>query len=266
MKRNFGKYEAQLMAYVQLRNTRTLQTGDLVAPLRITTKQERELLSRLARADVIARVRRGVYLVPPRLPLGGQWTPSEALAISALIGDQGGLYQICGPNAFNRYGFDEQVPARVYAYNNHLSGERTVGSVALTLIRVQNPRLGDTEELKTPDGLTAVYSSRVRTLMDAVYDWSRFNGLPRAYGWIRKELAAERVSAVDLVRVTLRYGNQSTIRRIGALLDAEGVPPMLCSKLERALRPSSSLIPYVPVYPKRGKLNRRWGLVINDQT
>jgi len=114
MKRNFGKYEAQLLAYVQLRNIRTLQTGDLVAPLRITIKQERELLSRLARAGVIARVRRGVYLAPPRLPLGGQWTPSEVLAISALIGGEGGRYQICGPNAFNRYGFDEQVPARVW--------------------------------------------------------------------------------------------------------------------------------------------------------
>ena len=70
---------------------------------------------------VIARVRRGVYLIPPRLPLGGQWPPSEVLAISALIGGQGGRCQICGPNAFNRYGFDEQVPARVYAYNNRIS-------------------------------------------------------------------------------------------------------------------------------------------------
>lgn len=264
MKRSFGKHEAQLLAYVQLRNTRTLQTGDLVAPLRLTAKQERELFSRLARAGVIARVRRGVYLVPPRLPLGGQWTPSEALAISALMGDQGGGYQICGPNAFNRYGFDEQVPARIYAYNNRISGERKVGSVVFTLIKVQNPRLGDTEEVTTPEGLPAVYSSRVRTLMDAVYDWSRFNGLPRAYGWIRNELAAKRVKAADLVRVTLKYGNQSTTRRIGALLEAEGASPVLCSKLERALRSSSSLIPYVPVYPKRGKLNRRWGLVIND--
>jgi hypothetical protein len=32
--------------------------------------------------------------------------------------DQGARYQICGPNAFNRYGFDEQVPTRIYAYNN----------------------------------------------------------------------------------------------------------------------------------------------------
>ena len=28
--------------------------------------------------------------------------------------DRGGTYQICGPNTFSRYGFDEQVPTRVY--------------------------------------------------------------------------------------------------------------------------------------------------------
>jgi hypothetical protein len=55
--------------------------------------------------------------------------------------DQDGRYQICGPNAFNRYGFDEQVPTRVYAYNNRLSRERTIGSVALTLIKVTDNRL-----------------------------------------------------------------------------------------------------------------------------
>lgn len=266
MKRNFGKYETQVLAYAQMRNTRTLQTGDLIGPLGVTAKQERELLSRLARAGVIARVRRGVYLVPPRLPLGGQWTPSEALALNALILDEGGRYQICGPNAFNRYGLHEQIPARVYAYNNRISGERKVGTVALILIKVESQRLGDTEEVKTSEGLTTVYSSRTRTLMDAVYDWSRFNSLPRAYGWIRKELSSRRVKAADLVRVTLQYGNQSTIRRIGAILDDEGAAAVLCAKLERALRPSSSLIPYVPGSPKRGKVNRRWGLVLNDQS
>ena len=266
MKRSLGKYESQLLAYAQLRGVRMFRTGDLVAPLRITIKQERELLSRLARAGIIARVRRGAYLIPPRLPLGGQWTPSETLAISALIGDQGGRYQICGPNAFNRYGFDQQIPTRVYAYNNRISGERKVGAVALTLIRVRNPRLGDTEEFETPEGLTAVYSSRTRALMDAVYDWSRFNGLPRAYDWIREELSTKRVRAADLVRVTLQYGNQGTIRRIGALLEAEGATPILCARLERALRSSSSLISFIPGYPKRGKVNRRWGLVFNGES
>lgn len=265
MKQKLGKLEAQFFAYVQMRQWRTVRTGALTGPLRLTARQELKLLSRLAQAGMIARVWRGLYLVPPRLPLGGKWSPGESLALNALMEELQGRYQICGPNAFNRYGFDEQVPNRVYAYNNRVSGERTVGPVALTLIKVADKRLGSTEEIETADGVKAVYSSRVRTLMDAVYDWSRFNSLPRGYEWMRKELAAKQVGTAELVGVTLQYGDKGTIRRMGVLLEREGVEAALLRKLERALKPSTSLIPWIPSYPKRGTVNRRWGVVENDK-
>ena len=136
-------------------------------------------------------MRPGLFLVPPRLPLGGAWTPNEAEALNALMQDAKGRYQICGANAFNRYGFDDQIPNRVYAYNNRISGRRKIGAVDITLIKVADKRLGDTVEVEMADGEKAVYASRVRSLVDAVYDWSRFNGIPRGYEWIRQELKAK---------------------------------------------------------------------------
>lgn len=266
MRRGLGQIETLLFAYVQLRGLSTVRAGELTEPLRLSPIQERKLLSRLAKAGLIVRVRRGLYLVPPRLPLGGKWSPDEILALNTLMKDQEGRYQICGPNAFNRYGFEDQVPTRVYAYNNRLSGDRRIGSVELTLIKVTDDRLGSTEEVQTREGLKAVYSSRGRALLDAVYDWSRFNSLPRAYEWIRRELAAKRVTPADLISVTLRYGDKGTIRRMGALLEREGLAGPLLGKLERALPPSTSLIPWIPTYSKRGKVNRRWGVVINEKT
>jgi predicted transcriptional regulator of viral defense system len=258
--------ESQLMAYAQMRQLRTVRAGDLTRPLRITPRQEAKLLARLAKAGLIARVWRGLYLVPQRLPLGGKWSPDEALALTTLMEARKGRYQICGPNAFNRYGFDEQVPTRVYAYNNRVSGERTIGAVALMLIKVADKRLGDTEAVRTAEGLALVYSSRVRTLVDAVYDWSRFNSLPRAFAWIRAELASGRVGPEELARVTLRYGDVGTIRRMAALLDRDGAPAGSLRKLERALQPTTSLIAWIPTRPKRGAVDRRWGVVWNDRT
>jgi predicted transcriptional regulator of viral defense system len=264
MKRTLGRQETQMLAYLQMRKQRTVRTGELTDPLRLSRLQERELFRRLRRGGLIARVRPGLYLVPSQLPLGGAWSPDEILVLNTLIADRQGRYQICGPNAFGRYGLDEQVSTRVYAYNNRISGERTVGAVALSLIRVTDCRLGDVEQVRTADGLTAIYSSRVRTLVDAVYDWSRFNSLPRAFGWIRKELAARRVTAPELVRVTLRYGDVGTVRRVGALLERERVDEALQRKLQRTLKPSTSLIPWIPTRPKRGTVDRRWGIVWND--
>lgn len=265
MKNTLGKQEAQLLAYLQMRKRQTVKTGDLTDFLGLNRNQEWELFRRMARGGLIARVRPGLYLVPPQLPLGGAWSPDEILALNALMEDRQGRYQICGPNAFNRYGFDEQIPTRVYAYNNRISGERTIGAVSLTLIKVADGRLGETEEVRTPEGRAAVYGSRLRTLVDAVYDWSRFNSLPRGYDWIRSDLVAGRVTASGLTRVALQYGDKGTIRRIGLLLEREGVAANLLRRLEGALEPSSGLIPWIPGRPKRGTISRRWGVVVNEE-
>ena len=258
-----GQLEAAFMAYVQMRDLQTVRSGDLVGPLRLSAKQEQDLLSRMNRRGMIAQVRRGLYLVPTKLPLGGVWTPDEASALAAIMADKQARYQITGPNAFNRYGFDEQIPSRIHAYNDVISGERTVGQVELTLIKVSKNRLGDTEQVETPSGETMVYSSRVRTLVDAVYDWSRFDSLPRAYEWIRSDIDASRVDPADLGKSVIRYGNRGTIRRIGALLEQFGVAEKVLKRLERALPPSGAKIPLLPGHPTRGALMKRWGIVSN---
>ncbi len=263
-KQRMGELERRLFAYLQLRGKTTVRAGELTGPLRLSQVQERNLLSRLAKAGWLARVQRGVYLAPARLPLGGIWTPDAAQALNALMAERSGRYQICGLSAFNRYGFDEQIPNRVIAYNNRISGERAIGAVSLILIRVADRRLGATERVKMTSGERAVYSSRARSLVDAVYDWARFDTLPRAYDWIRAELRAGRVEASELVRLTLRFGDVGTVRRIGALLDRLRVDRHLLLDIEGALEPTTGLIPWIPTRPKRGQANPRWGIVWND--
>jgi predicted transcriptional regulator of viral defense system len=266
MKTSLGTLEARLFAYAQLRAAPTVRRGALAGALKITRKQEGALLGRLTRAGMIARVRPGVYLVPPRLPLGGAWSPDEALALDALMTEYDARYQVCGPTAFNRYGLDEQIPNRVYVYNDSLSGERRIGTIALTLIKVGTKRLGDTAIVRNADGIQIPYSSRVRTLMDAVYDWSRFNSLPRGYEWIRADLRAGRIKAASLVACTLRYGDVATTRRIGALLEREGVSANLLRRLHRTLRVTQSTIPWNPARKKRGVVDRRWGVIWNEDS
>jgi predicted transcriptional regulator of viral defense system len=260
-----GPLETKLLTYAQSRTTPSLATGDMVKALGWTVEQEREVLSRLSRKDILVRVRPGLYLVPRRLPPGGRWSPGEFLALTTLMQDRGGRYQISGPNAFYRYGWTEQVPNRLYVYNNRISGNRQIGAVALTLIKVDDERLGGTEVLRTPDGIDVLYASRPRSLVDAVYDWSRFGTLPKGYDWIRKEVEKDDTLAADIVQATIQFGNQATVRRIGALLERLDARESLLRRLERQLNPSSSYIPWIPILAKRGKTSNRWGVVVNDE-
>ena len=265
-----GELEVQALAYLQARKLTLISAGNLAGVFRWKAEQERKVLSQLARKGLIARVRRGLYLAPDRLPVGGKWNPSEMLVLKTLIEDSGGKYQISGPNTFQRYGWTEQIPNRVYAYNNRISGEREIGPVSLTLIEVGDDRLGSTEVVRTPEGLAIVYASKSRSLVDAVYDWSRFNTLPHAYEWIEREVANEDGFAAEIVQNTIRYSNQGTIRRIGSILERLSVQEPLLRRMERALRPSSSFIALDPTSEKRGKpgglkTSRRWGVIFNDE-
>lgn len=259
-----GQLEAQALAYSQARGWQTLKTGELAGALRWTAEQERKVVSRLARKSLIVRVRRGLYLVPKQLPSGGRWSPGEFLALTTLMNDRSGRYQISGPSAFYRYGWTDQVPNRVYAYNNRISGDRQIGAMALTLIKVTDDRLGGTVVVRTPNGIDVVYASKARSLVDTVYDWSRFQSLPLAYGWIRKELEKDDAFAAELVQAAIKFGNQGTLRRIGGLLERSGIQENLLRKLERKLRGSSTFIPWIPNHEKRGPTNKRWGIVFND--
>jgi predicted transcriptional regulator of viral defense system len=264
LRKTLGPYESQALAFSQARERRTLASGELVSALKWTVPQERNVLSQLAKKGLIVRVRNGLYLVPPRLPPGGRWSPGEFMALSTLMDDCAGRYQVTGPSVFYRYGWTEQVSNRIYAYNNRISGDRQIGPSEFTLIKVADNRLGATEIVRVPEGVDFVYASRPRALFDAVYDWSRFNTLPQAYEWIAKECEREDFAA-DFVETAVRFGNQVTLRRIGVTLEQIGVAENLLRKIERQLTPASAYTPWLPGAARSGTTSKRWGIVFNDE-
>jgi predicted transcriptional regulator of viral defense system len=258
-----GSLSSLFFAYVQLKKMDIVRTGEIAPILNITDSQERDLFRRLADSGWILRLKRGVYLVPPRIPAGGKYSPGAALILQKLMKEEKGKYQICGPTAFNFYGLDDQIPSVTYLYNNRISGRRLIGSLAFQFIKVADERLGGVNVVRTREDIELIYSSKARSLMDAVYDWSRFDSLPRGYIWIKEEIKNEPGLASELIEVTAKYGNMATTKRIGYLLDTLVRNPRVMNRLQRQLSPSSSLIPWIPGRSARGTINRRWGIIVN---
>lgn len=260
-----GPLEVQFFAYTQMRKKILVRTGELAGALGINPKQERELLSRMARAGLIIRLKRGVYLAPPRVPPGGRFGVDEYLILEKFMEVLKGRYQISGPSAFNYYGFSDQIPNRLYIYNNRIYGERKIGNLQFSFIKTDDNRLGGTLVFRTRMGSKGIMASRARALLDAVYDWSRFNTIPRSYQWIAKEIKKDKNFANDLVKMAAKYGNQGTSRRLAYLLENLGVDRNLINRLRRNLRTSKSLFLWVPTRPASGPVNKNWGLIINAE-
>jgi predicted transcriptional regulator of viral defense system len=259
-----GNLSLRFFAYIQLKKKNVVFTGELSPILNITGSQERDLLRRLSNSGWIVRLKRGVYLVPPRIPAGGKYSPGVALIIQTLMGKVNGKYQICGSTAFNFYNFDDQIPSVTYVYNNRISGSRTIGRLAFQFIKIADKRLGATNVVRSREGVEIIYSSKARTLMDAVYDWSRFNSLPRGYDWIRQEIKKDFKLGAKLVEATVQYGNQAAARRTGYLLSTLDQNSRITNKLQRQLSSSKSLIPLIPNRPAKGTVNRKWGVIVNE--
>ncbi|HDY66189.1 MAG TPA: hypothetical protein ENH85_00200 [Candidatus Scalindua sp.] len=262
--KELGDLSSRFFAYVQLKKKDITRTGELLTVLGITESQEHDLFRRLSNSGWIVRLKRGVYLVPPRIPAGGKYSPGVGLILKKLMEEQSGKYQICGPTAFYFYGLDDQITNITYVYNNSISGSRTIGSLTFQFIKIVSGRLGATAAFKTQEGIQIIYSSKARTLMDAVYDWNRFNSLPRGYDWIREEIKLEPGFASALVDTIVQYGNQATAKRIGYLLDIMYQPQKIMKLLLLQLSDSKALIPWIPSKTARGTINRKWGIIVND--
>jgi predicted transcriptional regulator of viral defense system len=67
-KTKLGKFEMQLLAYAQLRKKEFIFSGEIASALDINAEQEWKLLNRMTTSGLIIRLKRGVYLVPSRMP------------------------------------------------------------------------------------------------------------------------------------------------------------------------------------------------------
>ena len=258
-----GSLSSRFFAYIQLKKLDIVRTGEIAPILNITGSQERDLFRRLSDSGWILRLKRGVYLVPSRIPAGGKYSPGAALILQRFMEEEKGKYQICGPTAFNYYGLDDQIPNVTYLYNNRISRKRSIGNLAFQFIRIADERLGAVNAVRAREDVEMIYSSKARTLMDAVYDWSRFNSLPRGYDWIKREIKNEPRLTSELIEATAKYGNIATTRRIGYLLDTFIQNSRMINRLQRQLSASSALIPWIPGRSAKGKINRKWGIIVN---
>ena len=260
---SLGELELRSLAYVQFRKSEFLRVGDLIKGIGLTKSQEYSLLFRLEAKGQIIRIKRGVYFVPAQLPPGGRLSLSEYFVLSKYMEIEKATYQLSGPTMFHQYGLDEQVPNIHFVYNDHVSGKKPIGGHRFVFIKTSSERLKGGCVLKEATGAEVVIASKAKALVDAVYDWSRFNTLPKAFSWIVTALRKDNQIKTQLIKATLECGNVAVVRRIGCLLMRNGFSKQSLRRLKEKLGNSKSLIPLVPKKPVRGSVDRYWGVIIN---
>lgn len=252
----------QFFAYMQMREKEIFHLGELQAAWGISSKQEKNLLSRLVKRKTIIRLKREIYLVPRKIPPGGMWQPDSLYLVSLLMEVLKANYYIGGLYAFNYYGLSEQVPAMITIYNDKRSLRKKLGTLSIQLIKTPTYQIGDFINIKLKENRNAKIASLSRTILGAVMDWNRFGTLPIAFEWIKKHID-EKDFIRELIKATIKYGNISSKRRIGYFLDKEIQSPNSIKPLLKSIPITKNWVLLDPYGDSKGVTNKIWRIIDN---
>ncbi len=266
MVERYGSIESKFLSWSQNRGITVVKTGDLLAALRLTPVQEARLLAQLSKKRLIAKLMRGLYLVPKTLPPGGVFSPSGYLIVDALmkaVSAKG--YQISGLTVFSSYGLDTQVPNQLDVYNDKLSGLKKIAGQNYRFIKIAPDRLGFTQgyNVKEREGEIVVkFSSLPRAVFDAIYDCEKYGTQSKAFGWL-KERVNDKKFMDEFLRILLKLGNVAVKKRVGFVLDGVKYSKPYLAKIMKTIPSQRSFVPLDPTKSARGKIDVKWGLILN---
>lgn len=195
------------------------------------------------------------------MPPGGKWQPDSFYLISKFIKVIGASYYIGGLFTFNHYGLTNQLANEITIYNDRLSGKKKLGILSIQLIKIASSQIGEPAILTFENGEVNI-STLSRTILDAIKDWGRFNTLPIAFEWIKKNIQDDNFIS-ELIADTVRYGNMSSKRRIGYFLYTQTHNKELVKSIKKTLTASKSWLPLNPQGGTKGQTNKEWRIIDN---
>ncbi|MBA2654383.1 MAG: hypothetical protein H0U71_04865 [Gammaproteobacteria bacterium] len=255
----------QFFAYIQMKEIEILYSGELQIAFQISSKQKQDLLSKLSKRGSIIRLKRGVYLVPQKIPPGGKWQPDSIYIISHFMEIIGANYYIGGLYAFNHYGLTTQLANQITIYNDRLSAKKKLGNLSVQLIKIASHRIGVPVTYEIKEKRKINISTLPRTVVDAFIDWNRYNTLPIAFDWIQRYLK-DSYFLSDLITTTTQYGNISSKRRIGYFLYKQTHDGKLVKPIAKTIKNSKGWLPLNPLGGTKGITNKEWRIIDNVDT
>jgi len=265
-----GPLEARVLAWGQQkakkagRSVVVITSQEIVDRLVIAPHDAHALLCRMNKLGKLPMLQRGVYLAPAMIPPGIVWRPSPYEALHAFMEhlQRAEQYQITGLAAFAYHGFSTQVAQELWVYNTQLSGRRIIGANPFVFIEIAAQRLGYAIEIGHPDGPRVRMASKARSVFDAIYDAVRFSTLPAAFRWLADQ-AHDGEFVEEILDCALRCGNLLTQKRIGFVLEHQGIRSRKLLRVLHRVARSQSVQQLIPAKSRGGPQDKRWGLIIN---
>ena len=226
------------------------------------------LLTRLADAGWVIRLRRGLYAGTGKLP-GGLDVPPFALATALVDPSAIALW-----SALAHHDLTDQVPVAITAITprkvitpsmrapgtSHVRHAWHVAGLECRFVTLTESRYKiGIERIWADERFAFSITDRERTVLDTFAMPRHFGGISEGLAVLDRELATLDVDR--LIDYAVQYGSRTLVKRLGWSLEQAGLDTSTLMPLLEV--PSTSYSVLDPGRPRRGEHDRRWKLIVN---
>ncbi|MBI5554224.1 MAG: hypothetical protein HY920_00010 [Elusimicrobia bacterium] len=254
-----GPKETEVIARLSYEKATIVTAGQLDEYFNFPPAERTQIIFRLKRKGILSAIKKGLYIFSPMESGPAGRNINEFLIVSALFPQND--YYVGYSSMYNYYGFIDQLYQTIFILNTTIQREKTIGSIRFKMIKVPVNRMYGLEKIQIGDAEVMV-SDRERTLVDVVFYPDPVGGLKKALDVIRDQISSQKINQQKFIRYASIFPSISTRKRIGLTLDKCGVTDQELSPLLESLQ-GSSLTTLYKATSRKGRVNRKWGLIEN---
>lgn len=253
---SLGKAEAAVLSRIGRQRFFTIDEARKVLGER-KNEATSQFLARLVRKGWLLRVKRGVYVAVPLSASEGDGSQVHEFHIAMHLVNPAAIAYW---SALNHHGMTEQLPRTVFIATNHLVRypPRDVLGFSYKIISLRPHRYFGIEKDWVDDGPFYI-TDREKTIVDGL-------DLPEYVGGVGQIAHALRRAWKDLdhrklFRYAVKMGNMAVAKRLGFLMETLALGDV--KPLREQVELSKGYSPLDPLLPRKGRHDKRWGLLVN---
>lgn len=253
-----GEKEIEVISRLSYEKKRIVTKDDLDRFFKFSNNERNKIVYRLKKKRIFSPIKRGVYVFSPL-----EYGPSGGGINEMLIPPQffqDGNYYIGYSTIYNYYNLTDQLFQVVYVLNTAFQRKKVICGIQYNFLKVPENRIYGLKKINI-QGTDVYISSLERTLVDLVYFNKPVGGIKRALEILVDELRKNRSDIGKFIRYAAKFPSNTTRKRIGFTLEQNGFSKTVLKPLEKSVEKTaiSSL-----TRSFKGKLNRKWRVIIND--
>lgn len=251
-------------ALMQLKQQRQITITDAMRLLKSTRNRILALFKMLVKQGYVYPLTSTIYLLPPYVPHGGNWTPNVLDVVVQLMQVTKANYIVSGFYAFEHYRShrNKNSITHITVYNDVLTKTLEIGGTVINFTKVHPDSLVGYVNFTLENNFgTLKLASLPRAIYDALND-PQYDLLADGYRWLEKHVKSP-TFMTKFIEIVSSQTPKMTIQRIGYFLETKNISKG-SHKLSQLLEGKSRWTPinsHVKKLDLKMQRNTKWKII-----